>query len=102
MKSREEIISGNYAHFLEAGAPFVMARALDTSRIARYESRVPALLRGFWRSYGFGLSHNGLVQFCDPEDFAPNLEEVLGNDPDLDPAESIVYACSAFGRLEVW
>lgn len=102
MKSREEIISGNYSYFLESGAPYVTARAAEPSCIERHDGRVPNLLRELWRSHGFGVSHKGLIQLCDPEEFAPNLEEVLGGDPDFKPSESFVYAYTAFGRLEIW
>lgn len=48
------------------------------------------------------MSHNGLLQFCDPEVHASVLGMILEGDPELRPDKSLVYAYSAFGRLFVW
>ncbi|MGP0089396.1 MAG: T6SS immunity protein Tdi1 domain-containing protein [Xanthobacteraceae bacterium] len=102
MKSREEIISGNYRYFLESGAPYEGARAFDPLCMDRTKGLVPDMLRAFWRTYGLGTSHKGLVQFCDPQELAFSLEEILGDDPEFRPTESVVYAYTAFGKLCVW
>lgn len=67
MKSREEIISGNYNYFLESGAPYVTARAADPEYIDCFDRTVPNLLRELWRTHGFGTCYRGLIQLCDPK-----------------------------------
>jgi len=100
-KSREEILELGYAHFLTSGAPFVSAGSAD-ALVERYAGLAPERLLRVWRTLGLGTSHGGLVQFCDPEDHASTLEEILGRDAELRPAESLVYAHTAFGKLFVW
>lgn len=102
MKSREEIISGNYNYFLESGAPYVTARAAEPEYIDCFDRNVPNLLRELWRTHGFGTCYRGLIQFCDPKEFAPNVEEVFGDDPDFKPSESAAFAHTAFGTVFVW
>jgi hypothetical protein len=102
MKSREEMISGNYRYFLKSGAPYHGARAFDPAYMDQSKGRVPDLLRAFWRTHGLGMSHKGLVQFCDPQELAFSLDAILADDPEIRPTESVVYAYSAFGKLWVW
>jgi hypothetical protein len=101
-KSKEEIVEAGYAHFLGSGAPYATARALDQAFLDRYRPHVPGSLLKLWQTLGLGTSHNGLVQFCDPEDHAGTLEDIFGADPEFRARESFVYAYSAFGRLFVW
>jgi hypothetical protein len=101
MKSREEIIRGAYEYFLKSGAPYLTVEPIDASFPERYAA-APRLLHQLWRTLGLGMSHNALVQFCDPADFAFILDQVLGDDAQFRPGESIVFAYTAFGRVLVW
>jgi hypothetical protein len=101
-KTKAEIIRSNYAHFLESGAPYANARNVELPFLDRYKGFAPDLLLEHWRTKGLGLSHRGLLQFCDPEDHVFALDTVLGEDAELRPSESMVYAYTAFGELFVW
>ena len=100
MKSREAIIASNYNYFIESGTPYVTARPAEPAHVDGCD--VPALLRELWRTHGFGTCYRGLVQFCDPKEFADNIEEVFGNDADFRPSESAASAYTAFGTVCVW
>ena len=99
MKSRDEIVRDCWEYFLGSGAPYVGAPT-DPTLVDRYP--VPAPLRRLWQTLGLGFSHEGLVQFFDPADFAFVLDHVFGEDADFWPTESLVFAFTAFGRLRVW
>jgi len=101
-KSKEEISRDSYAYFLEKGAPFVTARRVDASFLDRYQALAPAPLLELWRTHGLGMTHQGLACICDPADYAPILDTILRGDPEIRPAESLVYAYTAFGKLLVW
>lgn len=85
----------------EFGPPETLA-PFDDARIERFAGRIPDALLAFWQAYGLCRFWNGLLRFCDPDEFRDVVAPLVGNDSDLDPDRCHLVAYSAFAELYIW
>lgn len=85
----------------EFGTP-TSTKSVPSKTIEKYQTRLPAALIDFWKTYGFCGFNNGLLWFVNPEDYEEQLEAWIGDTPIMEFDAFHVIARNAFGELYLW
>lgn len=98
------MVDKNYEYFYrdEGFGPSMDQRAVDDSKLRRYESKLPSRLLEYWREYGFAGYGEGLFWMTDPDEYALVLEQWIKGTPFDGTDKYHVIGRTAFGKLFIW
>lgn len=99
-----KMVDKNYEYFYrdEGFGPSMDQRAVDDSKLRRYESKLPSRLLEYWREYGFAGYGEGLFWMTDPDEYALVLEQWIKGTPFDGTDKYHVIGRTAFGKLFIW